>query len=264
MTPGMKTLLAVAMMVATPALAKVVSKPVAYDLDKTKFEGVLIYDDAVKTPRPGLVLVPNWLGITPANLKQAEEVAGQKYIVFVADMFGKSARPKNMDEAGKVSGAVKADRKLMRARVAKALDVLNAEGKKVGMAEGKVGAVGFCFGGTSALELARSGAKIGAVVSIHGGLGSPTPDDAKAITAKVLALHGADDPFVPADEVSGFQAEMKGAGPSLDWQLVAFGNAVHSFTDVDANTPGKSQYNAKAARRAYEMMNAFFAEAFGG
>jgi len=263
MTAGMKTLLAVALMVATPALARVVSKPVAYDLEKTKFEGVLIYDDAVKAPRPGLVLVPNWLGITPANLKQAEEVAGQKYIVFVADMFGKMGRPKNMDEAGKISGAVKADRKLMRARVAKALDVLNAEGKKAGMAEGKVGAVGFCFGGTSALELARSGAKIGAVVSIHGGLSSPTPDDAKAITAKVLALHGADDPFVPAEEVAGFQAEMKGAGPNLDWQLVAFGNAVHSFTDVDANMVGKAQYNAKAARRAYEMMNTFFAEAFG-
>ncbi len=258
----MKTLLAVALLAAAPALAKVIQKPVGYDIGKTKFEGVLVYDDAVKTPRPALVLVPNWLGITPANLKQAEEVAGDKYVVFVADMYGKTARPKNMEEAGKMSGAVKADRKMMRERMKKALDVLLAD-KTAPLAAGKVGAVGFCFGGTSALELARSGAKINAVVSIHGGLSTPTPADAKAITAKVLALAGADDPYVPAAEVAAFQEEMKGAG-GIDWQLVSFGNAVHSFTDPDANMPGQAMYNPKVTKRAYEMMNNFFTEAFAG
>ncbi len=257
----MKALLAVALLAATPALAKMVSKPVAYEIGTTKFEGVLLFDDSTKTPRPGLVLVPNWLGINAANLKQAEEVAGQKYVVFVVDMFGKTGRPKNMEEAGKLAGALKGDRKLMRQRMNKALEVLLAD-KTAPLAAGKIGAVGFCFGGTSALELARSGAKIGAVVSIHGGLGSPTPADAKAVVAKVLALHGADDPNVPPEEVAGFEDEMRKAG--VDWQLVAFGNTVHSFTDPEANTPGKSQYNPKVARRAYEMMNNFFAEAFGG
>jgi dienelactone hydrolase len=255
----MKALIAVAVLAAAPAFAKMVQKPVAYDLEKTKFEGVLIYDDAVKTPRPGLVLVPNWLGINAANLKQAEEVAGQKYVVFVADMFGKTARPKNPEEAGKAVGALKNDRKLIRARVNKALEALLAD-KTAPLTAGKVGAVGFCFGGTAALELARSGAKIGAAVSIHGGLSSPTPADAKAIQAKVLALHGADDPNVPPEEVAAFEDEMRKGG--IDWQLVAFGNAVHSFTDPDAKTPGKSQYNPVVARRAYEMMNNFFAEAF--
>ena len=140
------------------------------------------------------------------------------------------------------------------------LEMLLAD-KSATLAAGKVGSVGFCFGGTSALELARSGAKVAAVVSIHGGLSSPTPADAKAIVGKVLALHGADDPNVPPEEVAGFQDEMRKAG--VDWELVAFGNAVHSFTDPDANTPGKAQYNPKVARRAYEMMNNFFAEAFG-
>ena len=257
----MKALLAVAFLAAAPALAKMTSRPVAYEVGATKFEGVLVFDDAVKTARPGLVLVPNWLGINAANLKQAELVAGDKYVVFVADMYGKAGRPKNMEEAGKAAGAVKGDRKLMRQRVNKALEMLLAD-KTAPLAAGKVGAVGFCFGGTAALELARSGAKVLGVVSIHGGLNSPTPADAKAITGKVLALHGADDPNVPPDEVAGFEDEMRKAG--VDWQLVAFGNAVHSFTDPDANSPGKAQYNAKVARRAYEMMHSFFAEAFGG
>ena len=256
----MKTLLAAVFLAATPVLAKPVSKPVAYEVGKTKFEGVLIFDDASKAPRPGLVLVPNWMGINPANLKQAEELAGTKYVVFVADMFGKGAQPKNGEEAAKTSGAVKADRKLMRERVNKALEVLLAQAKTAPLEAGKVGAVGFCFGGTAALELARSGAKIAAVVSMHGGLAAGTPADPKAIQAKVLALHGADDPFVPAEEVKGFEDEMRKA--AVDWQLVAFGNAVHSFTDVDANTPGKSQYNPKVAKRAFEMMNVYFAEAF--
>jgi dienelactone hydrolase len=245
-------------LLSLPAMAAMTTKKVPYELDKTKFEGVLVYDDAA-TPRPGLVLVPNWLGINEANLKQAELVAARGYVVFVADMYGITARPKNQDEAGKAAGVVKGDRALMRRRVNKALQLLLGA-KGVPLDVKRVGAIGFCFGGTGALELARSGAKIGGVVSFHGGLGSPTPEDAKAITAKVLALHGADDPFVPAEEVAGFEAEMRAA--KVDWQLVAFGNAVHSYTDVDANMPGKAQNNPVVAARAYALMDSFFAEAF--
>ncbi len=244
-------------LLSLPALAAMTTRKVPYELDKTKFEGVLVYDDA--TPlRPGLVLVPNWLGINEANLKQAELVAARGYVVFVADMYGTTARPKNQEEAGKAAGAVRGNRPLMRQRVNKALQMLLAA--KAPLDVKKVGAIGFCFGGTGALELARSGAKVGGVVSFHGGLGSPTPDDAKNITGKVLALHGADDPNVPPEEVTAFQAEMRTA--RVDWQLVAFGNAVHSFTDVDANTPGRAQYNPVVAARAYGMMDDFFAEVF--
>lgn len=224
---------------------------VPYELDKTKFEGVLVYDDAA-TPRPGLVLVPNWLGLTEANLKQAELVAARGYVVFVADVFGTAARPKNQAEAGKAAGALKGNRALLRARMNKALQLL-LSAKGVPLDVKRVGAIGFCFGGTAALELARSGAKLGGVVSFHGGLSSPTPEDARAITAKILALHGADDPSVPAEEVAAFQAEMRAA--KVDWQLMAFGNAVHSYTDVDANTPGRAQYNPIVAARAYAMMD---------
>ena len=258
----MRTLLLAAVLLASSSFAKVVSKPIAYELGATKFEGVLIFDDAVKTPRPGLVLVPNWMGINAPNLKQAEEVAGDKYVVFVADMYGKTTRPKDMAEAGKAATAVKGDRKLMRERINKALEVLIAQAKAASIDTAKVGAVGFCFGGTSVLELARSGAKVAAVISIHGGLDTPNLDDAKAIKARVLALSGADDPNVPPEQVAAFEGEMRKA--KVDWQLVSFGNAVHSFTDPDANAPGQAQYNPTVAKRAYKMMNDYFAEAFSG
>lgn len=240
-----------------PAMAAITSKKIAYELDKTKFEGVLVADESAGQ-RPGLVLVPNWLGITEANLKQAELIASRGYVVFVADMYGANVRPKNQEEAGKAAGAVKGNRPLMRQRIAKALEVFLAQ--KSSADPTRVGAIGFCFGGTAALELARSGGKIAGVVSFHGGLSSPTPEDAKNISAKVLALHGADDPGVPPDEVAAFQAEMRAA--KVDWQLVAFGNTVHSFTDVDAKTPGRAEYNPVSAARAYRMMDDFFVEAF--
>ncbi len=247
-------------LVSLTAAARPVQKPVVYELDGTKFEGVLVYDDAVKTARAGLVLVPNWMGIDAPNLKQAEQIAGKQYILFVTDMFGQGVRPKTQEEAGKAAGAVKGDRDLMRARVNKGLEVLRAQGKALKLDEKKLGAIGFCFGGTSVLELARSGTDVAGVVSFHGGLDAPKPAAEGAVKAKVLALHGAEDPFVPAAEVTGFQDEMRKA--KADWELVAYGGAVHSFTDVDANAPGQAQYNAKVAKRAYIAMNDFFAEAF--
>ncbi|SEL62952.1 Dienelactone hydrolase [Stigmatella aurantiaca] len=249
-------------LMALTAAAKPVQKPVKYELDGTKFEGVLVYDDSVKKPRPGLVMVPNWLGINEATLKMATNVAGKQYIVFVTDMYGEAVRPKNQQEAGQAAGAVKGDRKLMRARVNKGLELLRAEGKAAKLDDKKVGAIGFCFGGTSVLELARSGANVAGVVSFHGGLDAPAPAAENALTAKVLALHGADDPFVPATEVKGFEDEMRKA--KADWELVSYGGAVHSFTEPEANAPGQAQYNAKVAKRAFQAMNNFFAEAFGG
>ncbi|EPX58297.1 dienelactone hydrolase family protein [Cystobacter fuscus DSM 2262] len=247
-------------LLAMTAAARPVQKPVVYELEGTKFEGVLVYDDSVKTPRPGLVLVPNWLGVNEPNVKQAFLVAGKKYIVFVTDLYGQAVRPKNPDEAGKVSGVLKHDRNLMRARVNKALDVLRAEGKAVGLDAKKLGAVGFCVGGTAVLEMARSGVPVAGVVSFHGGLDAPLPAAEGAVTAKVLVLHGAEDPQVPPSEVKGFEEEMRKA--KADWELVSYGGAVHSFTIVEANTPGKVQYDAKVARRAYLAMNDFLTEVF--
>ena len=126
----------------------------------------------------------------------------------------------------------------------------------------KTAAIGYCFGGTTVLELARSGADIAGVVSFHGGLDTPTPGDAKNIKAKVLAQHGADDPFVKPQEVAAFQEEMRNAG--IDWYFVSYGNAVHSFTNPEAgNDPKKgAAYNEKADKRSWKAMKSFFKEIF--
>ena len=256
-----RTLLTATLTVATLAMAKPVTRPVAYSVGPTALEGVLVYDDASKALRPGLVLVPNWMGVSPANVKQAQDIAGQKYVVLVADVYGKETRPKSPEEAGKAAGALKADRKLLRARMGKALETLLAQAKTAPLDPSKVGTIGFCFGGAGALELARSGAAVAGVVTFHGTLSTPTPEDAKAIKGRVLALHGADDPAVTADEVKGFEDEMRKA--SVDWTLVKFGGAVHSFTDPDANTAGRAQFNPKVSKRAFQMMDEFFADLFG-
>lgn len=241
------------------AHAALVDKPLSFSIGETEFAGVLIHDDATPAKR-SLLMVPNWMGIDANNLAQARLIAGRGYTVYVVDMYGKSVRPKNADEAGAAAGAVKADLPAMHARIQTALKTLNAQ-DTVTVDPKRVGVIGFCFGGTVALELARSGAAIPAVVTFHAGLATTGPATADGLKAKVLALHGADDPYVPAKEVEAFQAEMRAA--KADWQLVSFGNAVHSFTDVAANMAGQAQYNADVARRAYAMMDDFFGETLG-
>ncbi len=254
----MRLLLAVLCLTASTAMSAPTTKKLAWELDGAPYEGVLVFD-AKGPARPALVMVPNWLGVTPEAVKQGELVASRGYVVLVADVYGTKSRPANRDEAGKAAGGLKGDRPLLRKRMAKALEVLLAQ-KDAKLDATKVGAIGFCFGGTAALELARAGAKLSGVVSFHGGLSSPAPDDAKHIVGKVLALHGADDPSVPPEEVAGFEAEMRAA--KVDWQLVAFGNTVHSFTDPGANMPGRAQYSPIVAARAYALMDSWFAEAF--
>lgn len=244
---------------AGSASAAMVAEKIPYTLDGTKFEGVLVYDDATSAARPAIVMAPNWMGVTDAAVKKAEMLAKDKYVLFVADMYGIDVRPKNGQEAGAASGAVHKDLAVERARINKALDVLLAEGKKRGIIDaGRVAAIGFCFGGSNVLEMARSGRDIKGVVTFHGTIQSPHPDASK-VKAKLLVLQGADDPFVPLSAREAFEAEMK-ANPAVDWQLVAFSGTVHSFTDPSANIPGKAMYNARTTKRAYRMMYDFFDE----
>jgi dienelactone hydrolase len=242
------------------AEAAVVVKPVPYEIDGEAFEGMLIYDDSVSGPRPGLLMMPDWLGVTENSAKQAELIAGDKFVVFMADMYGKAVRPANAEEAGAAAGAVRGDRALMRKRAQAAVEVLKAQAEQVALDSGKLGAIGFCFGGGAVLELARSGADLQGFVSFHGNLDTPNPADAQNIKAPLLVLHGADDPSVPPEQVEGFIAEMKAA--NTDWQLVSYGGAVHSFTNPQANTPGRNQYHPQVAARSYRAMNDLFDEVF--
>lgn len=242
------------------AEAAVVAKPVPYEIDGEAFEGVLVYDDSVSTPRPGLLAVPNWMGVNEDTVKKAARAAGDKYVVFLADMYGKSIRPSNADEARAAATTVRSDRALMRKRAQAAVEVLKAQNSEVALDVSKLGAIGFCFGGGTVLELARSGAPLKGFVSFHGNLDTPNPADAQNIKAPVLVLHGADDPAVPQAQVDGFIAEMKAA--KTDWQLVSYGGAVHSFTNPKANVPGSNQYHPVVAARAFKAMNNLFDEVF--
>ena len=248
----------------SPALfAAPIARPVEWTIGGDTFAGVLVYDDAVKQPRPGLVMVPNWKGVNESAIAKARQVAGDDYVVLVADVYGKDVRPKTDAEAAPVATALRNDRPLLRARTAKAVDVLKAQAGKAPLDPARIGAFGFCFGGTAVLELVRGGAPLAGAVSLHGGLGTPMPAPAGAVKAPVLVLNGAADKAVPNEDIVAFGREMDAGG--ADWQFVNFGGAVHCFAEADAgNDPGSNcRYDARAAKRAYRMLDGFFEERFG-
>jgi dienelactone hydrolase len=233
---------------------------VNYKQGDATLQGYLAYDDGkVARPRPGIVIVHDWMGLSADTKKRADQIAKMGYVAFAADIYGKDQLPKSSDEAGKLASKYKSDRKLLRARAQAALDQLTSYSF---VDKNKLVAIGFCFGGTTALELARSGAPLVGTVSFHGGLATPTPEDAKNIKGEVLALHGADDPFVKSAEVADFQNEMRNA--KVDWQFVSFGNTVHAFTVSDAgNDPSKGvAYNPLSEKRAWLDFQNFLKEIF--
>jgi dienelactone hydrolase len=243
---------------ASSTRAAIQSKTVDYQQGDTTLEGVLVWDDSASGPRPGVLVVHQWLGLTDYEKHRAEMLAQLGYVAFCADIYGKGNRPKNATEAGAEAGKYKSDRALLRQRVNAGLDQL----KKSELVDTKrVAAIGYCFGGTTVMELALSGAELNGVVSFHGGLDAPSPADAKNIKCKVLALAGADDPFQKPEDLAAFQNEMRDA--KVDWQISFYGGAVHSFTQPDPgfSNPG-AKYNEKADHRSWQAMKDFFAEIF--
>ncbi|HBG05675.1 MAG: dienelactone hydrolase [Geobacteraceae bacterium GWC2_58_44] len=251
----------VMVLVAHSAQARLVTKTVEYRQGETVLEGYLAYDDAAKEKRPGVLVIHEWKGLGPYEKSRAEQLAGLGYVAFAADIYGKGVRPATPElaatEAGKYRGT---DRGLMRARAAAGLDKLASFAE---VDPGRLAVIGYCFGGTTALELARSGANLRGAVSFHGNLDTPIPADALKIRGKVLVLHGADDPYVPPVQVASFQQEMRLA--KVDWQMIYYGGAVHSFSNINAgNDPTKgAAYNEKADKRSWEAMKQFFVEIFG-
>jgi dienelactone hydrolase len=255
-------LLAAVMVLAlgvTTASAEIRTKVVEYKEGNTTLEGFLAWDDAAKGRRPGVLVVHEWTGLGKNVKSRAEQLAKLGYVAFGADIYGKGVRPSTPEEAGKTAGIYRADRALTRARVKAALAQLLANGN---VDPKRVAVIGYCFGGMVAQELARSGADLAGVVGFHSDLSNPNPDDDRNIKGKVLVLQGGDDPFVPLKEVEAFEARMRAAG--VNWQVVQYGGAVHSYTSPDAgndNSKGAA-YNAQADQRSWEAMKAFFAEIF--
>ena len=247
------------LMAATRLPGQIVSKPVEYKQGDTVLEGLSVYDDASSGKRPAVLVVHQWKGLGDYEKKRAEMLAKMGYNVFAVDIYGKGVRPQSPQEAGAQAGRFKNNRALLRDRVRAGLDVLVRDERTDPK---RVAAIGYCFGGTTVLELARSGADVAGVVSFHGGLSTPTPEDAKNIHCKVLALHGADDPNVPPKEVAAFEQEMRDA--KVDWQLVAYGGAVHAFTDWNAGSDNSrgAAYNERADHRSWAAMKQFFDEIF--
>jgi len=240
--------------------AKALTRTIEYKDGDVTLEGFLAVPANLKGKAPGVLVVHEWTGLGPYVKKRAEQLADLGYVAFAADIYGKGVRPATQEEAGKTAGIYKGNRPLLRRRIELALAELR---KQKNVDASKVDALGYCFGGTTVLELARAGADVNGVISFHGSLDTLTPDDAKNIRAKVLAFHGAEDPFVPAKDVNAFEDEMRKG--NVDWQLVKYAKAVHSFTVPDAgNDPSKGQaYNAEADRRSWESMKLFLKETLG-
>jgi dienelactone hydrolase len=244
------------------AQAKMVHRPVEWTQDGTRFHSVLVYDDASSAKRPGLVMVPNWYGINDVAVKKAEMIAGKDYVILLTDMYGAGVRPQP-GNASQAQAAVKplyGDRALMRKRINMALQQLKAQAANAPLDAVKLAAIGFCFGGSAVLDLARSGADVAAVVSFHGGLNTDNPALAKHIKARVLAMNGADDKGTMPD-ADKFMDEMR-MSPA-DWQFVVIGHAVHCFTEVGENSPG-CRYDERAATRSYRLMHDWLRAAFAG
>jgi dienelactone hydrolase len=241
---------------STSAFAKIKTEVIEYKDGDVVCEGFLAYDDATDKPRPGVLVVQDWTGVGDYVKGRAQQIAELGYVAFCPDIYGKGVRPTDPKECGALATKYKSDRPLLRQRV---LAGLTQFLKSPLVDKDKIAAIGYCFGGTTVLELARSGADVKGGVSFHGGLDSPKPEDAKNIKGKLLICHGADDPFVKPPEVEAFKEEMLKSG--VNYKLVAYPGAVHSFTRPDAgndNSKGAA-YNADADKKSWVEMKEFLA-----
>ncbi len=239
--------------------AELHKETIQYTHGDVALEGYLVYDDAIEGTRPGVLVVHDWMGLGPYAKMRADQLAELGYVAFAIDMYGKGIRPKDSKEASAQASIYRKDRGLMRSRAQAGLDVLLSQP----LVDAKrVAAIGYCFGGGTVLELARSDVEIAGVVSFHGNLDTPNPEDAKNTKAKVLVLHGADDPLVSEKDVAAFQQEMRQA--KVDWQMVSYGGAVHSFSNPNSGDDPSTgaAYDEKADKRSWEAMRLFFGELF--
>jgi dienelactone hydrolase len=247
------------LLASSSVLAAIKTELVEYTVNDKKMEGYLAYDDAKKAPLPGILIVPDRNGLLQFDKDKAEQLAKQGYAAFAVDMYGKGVRPRDAKEAAEFTVPFSKNRQLMRA------DVLAGFNKFISMPvvdAKKVLVIGYCFGGTTALELARTGVPLIGTAVFHGGLSNPTPEDSKNIKGSLLVMNGADDPSSPPTLVASFKDEMEKA--HVDLTLIAYKGAVHAFTHPSAgndNSKGAA-YNAEADKKSWEDFETFLKKIF--
>lgn len=253
--------LAAACVVLSPAVAeaKLVHQTVTYTDGGTTLKGYLVHDDAFKGKRPGVMVVHEWWGLNAYAKQRADELAALGYVAFAADMFGNGSSTDDAEQAKKWAMPFYGNNAGWRTRAKAGFDQL---AKRPEVDPNKLGAMGFCFGGSTALELARTGAPVKGVVSFHGGLTTPKPADS-VFKGKVLVLHGAADPMVPMKDVQAIQDEL--IAHHANYQISLFGGAKHAFSNpgADRHHIDGIAYNAQAEKRSIAEMKAFFKEVFG-
>ena len=243
------TLASSAFLLAGAALAEVKTESFDYKQGDTTLEGFIAYDDAKTGKLPGVLIFPQWTGLSDHERNAAREFAKMGYVAMVADVYGKGVRPAPPKDSGVEMGKYMKDRPLLRSRVKAGFETFS---QRANVNASKIAVIGYCFGGTAALEAGREGLPAAAIVTLHGVLSNPTPADAKNFKAPVLVLHGADDAVVSAKEVEDFQAEMKAV--KADVQFISYSGAPHGFTQAG------NYFNANAARRSWTAMQDLFKE----
>jgi dienelactone hydrolase len=249
------------MALSSVACADITTRSVKYNAGGTEFEGYIAYDSSKTGKQPTVLIFPEWWGLNDYPKERAQQLAKAGYVAFAADMYGKGQSTKDAKQAGQWATAVKGDRKLMRERTQAALD---AACKQDVVDPSKVAAIGYCFGGTCALEMARANQKVLGIASFHGGLdvGNGTP--AANIHPRVIAFTGGEDPTVPDDLVTSFKNEMRKA--NADWEVVVYSGARHGFTNPAnaGHASGAVAYNKNADMRSWASLQLYLQQLFNG
>lgn len=239
--------------------AKIMTQKIEYRDDQTVMEGFLAFDSEKAGKRPAVLVIPEWWGLNDYVKMRTTQLAEMGYVAFAADMYGGGKVTKDPKQAGEWAGEVRKNTALARSRSQAALDTL---ARQELVDTSRMAAIGFCFGGAVALELAYSGAPLKGVVAFHSNLPPLKPEDAARLKAAILVQLGSLDTFVSPDERKAFQTSMDSA--KADWEMVVYGGAVHAFTNPGATALGLPgiAYNKKAATRSWREMQAFFSEIF--
>jgi dienelactone hydrolase len=252
--------IALLFMFAGLARAEIKTETVTYKAGDADCHGYLAYDDAVEGKRPGVLVVHEWWGLNDYARQRTEELAKLGYVAFAADIYGEGKTAEHPADAGKMAGEVRANVGEWRTRAQAALDVLK---KQPQCDTEKLAAIGYCFGGATALQLAYTGADLDAVVTFHGALPAATPEEADTIKAELQINHGADDPMIGADAVAAFKKPLDAAGVTYDF--IAYPGAVHSFTVPTADEVGIEgiKYNKNADEKSWQAMKDLFKQKLG-